>query len=76
MKKKVRRSSTLILSLLFLSGIAVAKESPEAKAARIHKSVLTIDTHCDTPLNLTRDGFDAGKRNDMAAKAPNLIFRG
>jgi membrane dipeptidase len=66
MKKNVRRSSTLILSLLFLSGIAGAIERPEAKAARIHQSVLTIDTHCDTPLNLTRDGFDAGIRNDMA----------
>ena len=74
MKKKVRRSSTLILSLLFLSGIAVAKESPEAKAARIHQSVLTIDTHCDTPLNLTRDGFDAGKRNDMAATGTKSDF--
>ena len=31
--------------LLFVAGIANGKETVEAKAARIHKAVLTIDTH-------------------------------
>lgn len=34
------------------------------KAKRIHKNVLTIDSHADTPLRLTRPGFDISKRND------------
>jgi membrane dipeptidase len=74
MKMNVHQSLVLILSLLCLSGIARAKESPAAKATRIHQSVLTIDTHCDTPLNLTREGFNAGIRNDMAETGTKSDF--
>lgn len=34
------------------------------KADRIHEAVLTVDTHCDTPMRLMRPGFDLGVRND------------
>lgn len=34
------------------------------KADRIHKSVLTVDTHCDTPMSFAGAGFDLGKRHD------------
>lgn len=34
------------------------------KAERIHNSVLTVDTHCDTPMRLMRPGFELGVRND------------
>ncbi len=37
------------------------KETVEQKAERIHDKVLTIDTHCDTPMRLVRGGFDIGK---------------
>jgi membrane dipeptidase len=74
MGKNVRRRSTLILSFLFISGIVAAKETPEAKAARIHQSVLTIDTHCDTPLNLMRNDFDIAKRNDQATTGTKSDF--
>ena len=57
--------SLSIFIILFI-GAAFGKETPEAKAARIHSSVLTIDTHSDTPLNFLRDDFDAGKRHDQA----------
>ncbi|NWJ51838.1 MAG: membrane dipeptidase [Bacteroidetes bacterium] len=45
-----------------------AKRAPEnlnEKAARIHKHALTVDSHCDTPLRLDRNGFDAGERHDV-----------
>lgn len=35
-----------------------------AKADRIHNSMLTVDTHCDTPMRLIRSGYDLGVRND------------
>jgi len=41
-----------------------AKETPVQKAARIHKAVLTVDTHCDTPMNLTRPEFNLAERHD------------
>ena len=65
MGKNVHQRSCLILSFLLISGAVAAKETPEAKAARIHQSVFTIDTHSDTPLNLLRDDFDVAKRNDQ-----------
>lgn len=34
------------------------------KADRIHEAILTVDTHCDTPMRLMRSDFDLGVRND------------
>ncbi len=34
------------------------------KVEKIHDQVLTVDTHCDTPMRLVRSDFDMGKRND------------
>lgn len=31
----------------------------------IHGSVWTIDTHCDTPMDMIHDGFDAGIRHEI-----------
>lgn len=61
-----------ILFLSFLSVLALSAdgksrpkdETVAAKAARIHESVLTIDTHCDTPLGLSREGFNLSLRHD------------
>lgn len=36
----------------------------EEKASDIHSRVLTLDSHADTPLQMGREGFDIGKRND------------
>jgi membrane dipeptidase len=74
MGKNVHRRTSVLLSFLFLSGIAAAKETPEAKAARIHLSVLTVDTHCDTPLNLMNKDFDLSKWNDQAATGTRSDF--
>jgi membrane dipeptidase len=50
--------------LLLNPGCQSVDSDPETNAARIHEKVLTIDTHCDTPLMLRREGFDIGQRND------------
>jgi len=39
------------------------KQSP-TQAQRIHREVLTVDTHTDTPLNLGDTSFDIGQRHD------------
>ena len=39
-------------------------ESLEAKAARIHDQILTIDTHVDTPMRILGRDFDIGVRHD------------
>lgn len=38
------------------------KKVSEQEVRRIHDKALTIDTHCDTPMNMIRGGFDIGKR--------------
>ena len=40
------------------------KETLAQKAARIHNSVLTVDTHCDTPMNLYGSDFNVAERHD------------
>src|SRR5450759_1651723 len=74
MKKITLLFSVIMTCLLTLPGSSQSKENLADKAARIHKSVLTIDTHSDTPMNLSRDGFDVGKRNDQAVTGTKVDF--
>jgi membrane dipeptidase len=60
-----------MLHLLILLSVAFTPASAndtssrlEKKAARIHQSALTVDSHTDTPMLLTRTGFDFMQRND------------
>ena len=39
--------------------------SLEAKAAKIHQSVFTVDSHTDAPLNFTNKKFDVAKDNSI-----------
>lgn len=54
----------VLIPVLFLSSCGISDESLEQKAQRIHDEVLTVDTHCDTPMYLNMEGFDIGKRNN------------
>lgn len=59
----IRTSSVLlIIGSLLLVNISLAKV-PAKKIKKIHESVLTVDTHCDTPMSLLDEDFDIGKRN-------------
>jgi len=62
----MKKASGIILSMLlfFAPGCRDAESELINKAARIHAAVLTVDTHCDTPMNLLRQGFDLGMRQD------------
>jgi membrane dipeptidase len=47
-----------------LSGCSEPGARLEKKAARIHAAAFTVDSHTDTPMLLTRPGFDFMQRND------------
>jgi membrane dipeptidase len=51
-----------VLAVASLSAQAPAKkttaETPEARAARIHKQAIVVDTHIDTTMMLGKDGWD------------------
>jgi hypothetical protein len=40
----------------------------------VHRKILTIDTHVDTPLRLLRGNFDLAKRNDARQGGGKLDF--
>ncbi len=62
---------TRILTLFLISGVLMSfssGESPEKlekKVQRIHDKCLTVDTHCDTPMQMIRPGFNI--RNEHKA---------
>jgi membrane dipeptidase len=56
----------LVTTLSFLSlcaGSQPVRNPTTEEVHRIHEKALTVDTHCDTPMNIVEDGFDIGKRN-------------
>lgn len=68
---------TLLLALLVLA--ACTQQPPteaeiEAKAKEIHENVLTIDSHADTPMWLSRDGFDLAIDNSESSKGSKVDF--
>jgi len=52
------------LVVLFAAYHPVKKETLVQKAARIHADVLTTDTHCDTPMNMTDPDFNLAERHN------------
>jgi membrane dipeptidase len=63
---KILVLSTLLMFIL-CSLQPVKNETLVQKAARIHDAVFTIDTHCDTPMNLSRSDFNLAERHDAKA---------
>ena len=59
--------------LLVLAGCGNTEERLIRKANKIHASVLTVDTHCDTPMELLRSDFDLGvKHDDFCVDFPRM----
>ncbi|MCY1721138.1 dipeptidase [Prolixibacteraceae bacterium Z1-6] len=56
-----------VYSLLMVGGLitnsSVFGEGVDKKVMKIHEKVITVDTHCDTPMALLDEGFDIGERN-------------
>ncbi len=50
------------LALFLITSCKQSEEKLEEMAAEIHNEILTIDTHCDTPMLMLR-GHDVGIRN-------------
>ncbi len=55
-----------------LSACAETETSLVKKAARIHKAACTIDSHTDTPLELTHPGFDFMEKNNSPRSKVDL----
>ena len=67
---------------LFLTGISILlvscklnKENLTEKAAGIHNQVLTVDTHCDTPMRLLRSDYNPGDKHDPRQGGGKVDFQ-
>lgn len=61
--KKLLSVLTVIMVLMFLTGCSTSEEKLAKQADRVHRAVLSVDTHCDTPMNLMEENFDLGVKN-------------
>lgn len=69
------RSSLLaiVAATLALASASHAAESPSA-ARKLHESLLTLDTHLDTPANFGRPGWDILDRHDAAKDGSQIDY--
>jgi len=67
---------TLAFLLLSFQLTVTAKnlQTLDQKANSIHSKVFTLDSHCDTPLNLMDKNFDIGKENDPRNNGGKVDF--
>jgi membrane dipeptidase len=54
----------LFLATVFLYGCKNTEEKIVRQADKIHASILTVDTHCDTPMEFSDPAFDLGVRHE------------
>lgn len=57
--------SVLVCQLAVAIAVAADPQTDVTRADRIHDEVLTIDTHCDTPMMLLREGWDINTRHSI-----------
>lgn len=62
----------LLVLLLTACGGEEPGPSQDQLAARIHADVLTVDTHCDTPMAMVSRDFDIGQRHAPGPRAPKI----
>ncbi len=61
----MKKFFSVLITLMLLAGCSTSEEKLIKHADRIHRDILTVDTHCDTPMSLMQDSFDLGVRHDM-----------
>ncbi|MDP4222481.1 MAG: dipeptidase [Bacteroidota bacterium] len=56
----------IVLSLIgvLITNCKTYDEQLIRRAAKIHEKILTVDTHCDTPMDMVRSGFELGVRHN------------
>jgi membrane dipeptidase len=60
----MKKNVLIVLLGLVFSGCTNTETQLIRKADQIHSSILTVDTHCDTPMSFSEPGFDLGILNE------------
>jgi membrane dipeptidase len=64
----------LLISLpLIISSFSHDNAKLKAKAAAIHEAVLTVDSHCDTPMRLTDENFDVSLHHKSKSRRSGKV---
>lgn len=66
------RIVSILAITLALSACGETESKLEKRAARIHEAALTIDSHTDTPMGMTRPGFNFMERNESGRSKVDL----
>jgi microsomal dipeptidase-like Zn-dependent dipeptidase/gamma-glutamyl-gamma-aminobutyrate hydrolase PuuD len=59
-------------TMLKLFKFIVNEAGTYRKAKELHKHIFSVDTHCDTPLEFKKPGFDIGKRESNQVNIPKM----
>ena len=60
----MKRLIVYLIFVLFITSCGDYETRLVREADRIHRKILTVDTHCDTPMNFERGDFDLGVRHE------------
>ena len=63
-----------ILILLVVFFLISCNQNNLDKSKRIHETIFTIDTHCDTPMRFMGRGFDPGVKHDPQKNGSKVDF--
>lgn len=67
----------ILLAVCIMAGCTNSEKELARKADKIHASILTVDTHCDTPMEFTDSTFDMGVRSaEGCVDFPKMIEGG
>lgn len=72
----MRKTALAIVPVsVLIAACAVVKTPPtvEQRARELHAGMVTVDTHCDTPMRLLRADWNIGERHDPADRASGKI---
>ena len=73
----MKKIAFLSLLILLLPGCKDNDKQLISLAEKIHDRTLTVDTHCDTPMDMVRSGFDLGElHTDGCVDFPRMIKGG
>lgn len=67
----------LLLIALFFAGCGNDEERLVKQADKMHSNMLTVDTHCDTPMDMVRSDFDLGvEHKEGCVDFPRMVNGG
>ena len=75
MKKFILLSLVFAFSAMLINtSCTPSEEKLRQKAEKIHRQVLTLDSHTDTPLRMMRSEFDISQRHDPRERGGKMDF--